>query len=50
MEEILFLQRETEKVFVHEEIIKAVRNIVWGHQENARYYTWRLHKKRHHFS
>src|SRR6187402_2146456 len=28
MEEILFLQGETEKVFVHEEIIKAVRNIV----------------------
>lgn len=30
MEEILFLQSETEKVFVHEEIIKAVRNIVWA--------------------
>lgn len=29
MEEILFLQDETEKVFVHEEIVKAVRNIVW---------------------
>ncbi len=29
MEEILFLQGETEKVFVHEEIVKAVRNIVW---------------------
>jgi MoxR-like ATPase len=29
MEEILFLQNETEKVFIHEEIIKAVRNIVW---------------------
>ena len=30
MDEILFLQSETEKVFVHEEIIKAVRNIVWA--------------------
>jgi len=29
MEEILFLQDEAEKVFVHEEIVKAVRNIVW---------------------
>ncbi len=29
MEEILFLQNETEKVQVHEEIVKAVRNIVW---------------------
>lgn len=30
MEEILFLQNETEKVFIHEEILKAVRNIVWA--------------------
>src|ERR1700709_1679909 len=30
MEEILFLQNETEKVFIHEEIVKAVRNIVWA--------------------
>lgn len=29
MEEILFLQDEAEKVHVHEEIVKAVRNIVW---------------------
>jgi MoxR-like ATPase len=29
MDEILFLQDETEKVFIHEEIVKAVRNIVW---------------------
>lgn len=29
MEEILFLQDETEKVTVHPEIVKAVRNIVW---------------------
>ncbi|TDH29310.1 MoxR family ATPase [Segetibacter sp. 3557_3] len=29
MEEILFLQSQTEKVFIHEEIVKAVRNIVW---------------------
>jgi MoxR-like ATPase len=30
MDEILFLQAETEKVHIHEEIIKAVRNIIWG--------------------
>ncbi|MEO7311401.1 MAG: MoxR family ATPase [Chitinophagaceae bacterium] len=30
MEEILFLQNETEKVHVHEEIVVAVRNIVWA--------------------
>ncbi|MDB5192327.1 MAG: MoxR-like ATPase [Segetibacter sp.] len=29
MEEILFLQGEAERVHIHEEIIKAVRNIVW---------------------
>ena len=29
MEEILFLKDETEKVTVHPEIVKAVRNIVW---------------------
>jgi MoxR-like ATPase len=29
MEEILFLQDEAEKVFIHEEIVKAVRNIIW---------------------
>lgn len=29
MNEILFLQNEAEKVFVHEEVVKAVRNIVW---------------------
>ncbi len=29
MDEILFLQEEAEKVFIHEEIVKAVRNIVW---------------------
>jgi MoxR-like ATPase len=29
MEEILFLQDEAEKVHVHQEIVKAVRNIVW---------------------
>jgi MoxR-like ATPase len=34
MEEILFLQDETEKVYVHEELIKAVRNIVWGTRKN----------------
>ena len=35
MDEILFLQGETEKVFIHEEIIKAVRNIVWGTRRHA---------------
>jgi MoxR-like ATPase len=30
MEEILHLQQEAEAVFVHEEIVKAVRNIVWA--------------------
>jgi len=29
MDEILFLQDQAEKVHVHEEIVKAVRNIVW---------------------
>ncbi|WP_153796165.1 AAA family ATPase [Foetidibacter luteolus] len=29
MEEILFLQQETSKVFIHDEIIAGVRNIVW---------------------
>src|SRR6195952_5728294 len=29
MDEILFLQDEAEKVFVHAEIVKAVRNIIW---------------------
>ncbi|MDQ6758060.1 MAG: MoxR family ATPase [Bacteroidota bacterium] len=29
-DEILFLQQQSENVFVHEEIIKAVRNIVWA--------------------
>lgn len=30
MEEVIHLQGETEKVHMHEEIIAAVRNIVWG--------------------
>ncbi len=30
MDEILFLQNETEKVFIHDEIIAAVRNIIWN--------------------
>jgi MoxR-like ATPase len=30
MEEILHLQEQTEQVYMHEEIITAVRNIVWG--------------------
>ena len=35
MEEILFLQDEAEKVFIHEEIVKAVRNIVWDTRRHA---------------
>jgi len=35
MEEILFLQEEAEKVFIHEEIVKAVRNIIWDTRRNA---------------
>ena len=35
MEEVLFLQNETEKVFVHEEIVKAVRNIIWDTRRHA---------------
>jgi MoxR-like ATPase len=34
MEEILFLQNETEKVFIHQEIVKAVRNIIWDTRKN----------------
>src|SRR6478609_9572656 len=34
MDEILFLQDEAEKVFMHEEIIKAVRNIVTETRHN----------------
>lgn len=30
MDEILFLQNETEKIYIHEEIVTAVRNIIWG--------------------
>lgn len=35
MEEILFLQQEATNVFVHEEIIKAVRNIVWDTRRHS---------------
>jgi MoxR-like ATPase len=35
MDEILFLQAETEKVHIHEEIIKAVRNIIWGTRKHS---------------
>jgi MoxR-like ATPase len=35
MEEILFLQDEAEKVFVHEEIVRAVRNIVWDTRRHS---------------
>lgn len=30
MDEILHLQKETEKIYIHEEIVKAVRNLVWA--------------------
>ena len=30
IDEILFLQEQSENIFVHEEIIRAVRNIVWA--------------------
>jgi len=33
--EILFLQQQCENVFVHDEVIKAVRNIVWATRKNA---------------
>ena len=35
IDEILHLQQQSENVFVHEEIIKAVRNIVWATRKNA---------------
>lgn len=35
MEEILFLQDEAEKVYMHDEIIAAVRNIVWDTRKHA---------------
>jgi MoxR-like ATPase len=35
MEEILFLQQESERVFIHEEIVKAVRNIIWDTRRSA---------------
>ena len=35
IDEILFLQQQCEDVFVHDEIIKAVRNIVWATRKNA---------------
>jgi MoxR-like ATPase len=35
MDEILFLQDEAEKVYMHDEIIAAVRNIVWDTRKHA---------------
>jgi MoxR-like ATPase len=35
MDEILFLQNETEKVYIHEELIAAVRNIVWATRKHS---------------
>lgn len=35
MEEILFLQDEAEKIHVHEEIVKSVRNLVWDTRRHA---------------
>ncbi|MEP7251002.1 MAG: MoxR family ATPase [Ginsengibacter sp.] len=34
IEEIMHLQEQSENVFVHDEIIKAVRNIVWATRKN----------------
>lgn len=34
IDELLHLQQQSENVFVHEEIIKAVRNIVWATRKN----------------
>jgi MoxR-like ATPase len=35
MHEILFLQDEAEKVFIHDEIVKAVRNIIWDTRRSS---------------
>jgi MoxR-like ATPase len=35
MDEILFLQAEAEKVFIHDEIIAAVRNIIWDTRKHT---------------
>ncbi len=35
MEEILFLQNETEKVTIHPELVKAVRNLVWDTRRHS---------------
>ncbi len=35
MTDILFLQQEAENVFIHEEIVTAVRNIVWDTRRHA---------------
>jgi MoxR-like ATPase len=35
IDEILFLQQQSENVFVHDEIIKSVRNIVWATRKNT---------------
>lgn len=35
IEELLHLQQQSESVYVHEEIIKAVRNIVWATRKNS---------------
>src|SRR5207302_8766270 len=32
--EIIYLQQQAENVYVHEEIIKAVRNIIWATRRN----------------
>src|SRR6476469_2866047 len=35
IDEILHLQHQSENVFVHEEIVKSVRNIVWATRKNT---------------
>lgn len=34
MQEILHLQQQAENVFIHDEILTAVRNIIWGTRKN----------------
>ncbi len=35
MEEILYLQKQAEEVYVHEEILTSVRNIIWATRKNT---------------
>ncbi|CAN5211632.1 MoxR family ATPase [soil metagenome] len=35
VDEIIFLQKQTEEVFIHDQIIEAVRNIIWATRKHA---------------